>query len=187
MLSHTLYERFGYIRPILTDTLGALLAEELQGSSVEVLAERGSEPMPLAVVSLQRGTPSYQFYRENTAERNVTLGGLNQATPNSMKALYEGSLALSGGMDADVRAAFIYNRAEYMNRLDRVLAHTGLLKLSDEDLEWLMPDAPIEEAARALAARSSTKIVIVMLGDKGAFALIGTRKSSPLPRNLLGF
>ena len=58
------------------------------------------------------------------------------------------------------------------------MAHTDLLKLSDEDLEWLIPDTPIEEAARILAARCSAKILVVTLGDKGAFALIGDRKVS---------
>ena len=199
--------KVGYITPISTDTLGALLAKELHAAGVELLAERGAEPTSLAVVSLQNGIPGYQFYRENTAERNVTLEALNKTAPSSMQTLYLGSLALSGGADADawaafycaahkrgvftaldpnIRTAFIHNRTEYLSRLDRVLAHTDLLKLSDEDLEWLLPATPVEEAADILATRSSAKMVIVTLGDKGAFALIGNRKitvtAAPLNR-----
>lgn len=200
--------KVGYITPISTDTLGALLAKGLHDSGVDILAKRGSEPTSLAVVSLQNGMPSYQFYREKTAERNVSLDVLNCTTPKSMQALYLGSLALSGGEDADVwasyyctahqrgvftaldpniRTAFIHNRAEYMDRLDRVLAHTDLLKLSDEDLEWLIPNMPIHDAAHVLAGQSSAKMVVVTLGDKGAFALIGGRKITVPAAQLNGF
>lgn len=187
----------GYITPISNDTLGALLAKSLQDSGVKLLANRGAKPTSLAVVSLENGSPSYQFYREDTAERDVTTKSLTSNTPEPMRALYIGSLALTGGTDADVwadyfcdrhksgvftfldpniRAAFIHDRVSYLERLDKVLAHTDLLKLSDEDLEWLIPNTSIEDAARQFAARTSAKITVVTLGADGAFALIGDRK-----------
>jgi len=189
----------GYITPISRDTLGALLAKSLQDSGVKLLAARGSKPTSLAVVSLENGLPSYQFYRENTAERNVTTETLTRNSPELMRALYIGSLALTGGPDADawaayfcarhnsgvftfldpnIRADFIHDRGAYLKRLDKVLAHTDLLKLSDEDLEWLIPGTQIEDAARQFSARTSAKITVVTLGADGAFALIDNRKVS---------
>ena len=189
----------GYITPISTDSLGGLLMETLQEANVRILSDRRAEPTSLAVVSLQNGAPRYQFYRENTAERNVSMASLMQATPSGARALCVGSLALTSGDDADIwaqyyclihnrgvftaldpniRAAFIYDRTEYLARLDKVLNATDLFKLSDEDLEWLIPDTSLEDAARQLMARSSAKLMVVTLGKAGAFALIGGRKVS---------
>lgn len=183
----------GYLTPISNDSLGELLARGLEEAGAQLLAARRSEPTSLAVVSLQGGIPSYQFYRERTAERMVTLESLRGTVPANAVALQLGSLALTAGEDADIwaefycamkeaglftsldpniRAAFIHNREAFLARLDRVLAHTDLLKLSDEDLRWILPDAPsLQHAALELLGRSSAGLVVVTLGGEGAFAL----------------
>ena len=184
----------GYLTPISSDPLGGLLAARLEDSNVQLLATRRIEPTSLAVVALENGLPSYQFYRERTAERMVTLEGLKADTPDDVQAVYLGSLAITGGDDADawadyycaskldgvftaldpnIRPAFIHDRTAYEKRLDQVLLHTDLLKFSDEDLNWLVPGADLVEGARTLAARSSAKLVIVTKGGDGAFALDG--------------
>jgi fructokinase len=182
----------GYITPISTDTLGDMLANTLTESGVDLLAQRRDEPTSLAVVSLNAGAPSYQFYRENTAERMVSLKALMNSTPDTAIAFYVGSLALADGADAEVwadyyctlhekgmftaldpniRPAFIHDTEAYSARLDRVLMQTDLLKLSDEDLNWLYPDVEITSAANMLMKRTSAKLLAVTLGSEGAFAL----------------
>lgn len=189
-------QKVGYLTPVSSDNLGNLLTTTLTDSGVEVLSKRRDEPTSLAVVALQDGAASYQFYRNGTAERMVTLEGLIKRTPTDAKALHLGSLALADGADADVwaqyfcqihqqgifttldpniRAAFIRDRAAYMARLDMVLGHTDLLKLSDEDLNWLYPDQGTQAAAAKLAKQSLAKILIVTLGGDGAFALVNGR------------
>jgi len=185
-------QKVGYLTPISNDSLGDLLAAKLISSDVQLLSKRREEPTSLAVVSLQDGVASYQFYRNGTAERMVSLKGLIESTPDDAMALHLGSLTLAGGADADIwaeyyckmhgrgmftsldpniRAAFIHKPTEYVARLDLVLKHTDLLKLSDEDLSWLYPDEDIIVAAAKLARRSSAKILIVTLGEDGSFAL----------------
>lgn len=187
----------GFLTPISSDSLGDLLANALTDANVSLLATRDPAPTSLAVVSIDAGIPSYQFYREKTAERNVTLGALEKNTPTDAKALCIGSLALTGGTDADawadyfcamkskgiftaldpnIRAAFIHNRTEFMARLDRVMASTDLLKLSDEDLEWLIPGTNLDDAATQLLAQSSAKLLVVTMGENGAFALTKSQK-----------
>lgn len=184
----------GFLTPISTDTLGDLLADDLAAAGVSLLAPRHVAPTSLAVVSLRASIPSYQFYRDNTAERQVSAQMLIDSTPPQARALCIGSLALTSGADADawaayyaaqhargifcaldpnIRAAFIQDRAAYLARLDKVLACTDLLKLSDEDLAWLIPDTEPLAAARLLLAQSSAKLLVVTLGEKGAFALAG--------------
>jgi len=182
----------GYLTPISSDNLGDLLAKTLTTSGVELLSKRRDEPTSLAVVALRNGVASYQFYRNNTAERMVALNRLIGCTPKDASALHLGSLALTGGADADIwaeyfcemhrqglftsldpniRATFIHDRDEYIARLDTILRHTDLLKLSDEDMIWLYPDEEIMAAAAKFLARSSAKILVVTLGGDGAFAL----------------
>lgn len=183
----------GYLTPISNDSLGRTLANRLTESNVDLLSKRRSEPTSLAVVALENGVPSYQFYREQTAERMVTLDSLIAATPEDAKGVYVGSLALTDGADAEVwadyfcaaksidlfttldpniRPAFIHDREKFLARLDRVLMHTDLLKLSDEDLDWLVPNNNLVATAKAFAKRTTAKVIVVTLGDKGAFALV---------------
>lgn len=184
----------GYLTPISSDSLGGTLAARLMDSHVELLAKRRVEPTSLAVVALEDGVASYQFYREQTAERMVTLDSLIANTPEEAKGIYVGSLALTDGADADVwvdyfcaaktidlfttldpniRPAFIHDREGFLARLDRVLMHTDLLKLSDEDLDWLVPNTDLVATAKAFAKRTTAKVIVVTLGGDGAFALVG--------------
>lgn len=184
----------GYLTPISSDSLGGNLAKRLIDSNVELLAERRTEPTSLAVVALENGVPSYQFYREKTAERMVTLESLTTSTSAAATGVYVGSLALSDGADSEawanyycaakrnglfttldpnIRPAFIHDREGFLARLDRVLMHTDLLKLSDEDLEWLVPNDDLVATAKTFAKRTTAKVIVVTLGGDGAFALVG--------------
>ncbi|MCE2517326.1 MAG: carbohydrate kinase [Alphaproteobacteria bacterium] len=89
-----------YLSPLSTDRLGKLLAERLLGSGVAVKAPRLDAPTSLAVVSLEEGQPTYQFYRKDTAERLITRQGLQDALKSDPWAFHIGSLAISGGEDA---------------------------------------------------------------------------------------
>jgi len=186
-----------YLTPISTDSLGQLLATELTDAGVALCGVRRPEPTSLAVVSLSNAVASYQFYRQNTAERMVTLDGLNCQRPEKVSAFHLGSLTITDGADADIwadfyvamakrgaltsldpniRAAFVTDREAYMARLDRLLAATDLLKLSDEDLAWLAPGTDLHTAARQLAQRSNAPLVVVKMGADGAFALFSGEK-----------
>jgi len=187
----------GYLTPISSDTMGDLLAEDLKKDGVELLAPRRAEPTSLAVVSLISGSPSYQFYRQNTAERGVTLDGLKSQLPGGVATAFQlGSLAIVDGDDADawanfyvemkaaglftsldpnIRPAFIHDRDGFLLRLMRLLKNTDLLKLSDEDLEWIYPGESLFTAAEKLKHNSSAHLVVVTLGPDGAFAIFGDK------------
>lgn len=181
----------GYITPISTDEMGNRLAKVLCADGVKLLAPRSSAPSSLALVSLQDGQPSYQFYRQKTAERRVSRTMLNRIIPKQAKAFQLGSLALTSGKDADtwaqiyralhkrglftsldpnIRPDFIKNRRKYTARLDWILPRTDLLKLSDEDLTWLDPKRPLEAAAHHLRDKYKIPLLVLTLGAKGAIA-----------------
>ena len=179
----------GYLTPISTDQMGDRLAADLMTDGVALLAPRSKSPTSLALVTLISGQPSYQFYRQKTAERQVSTTMLNRIIPKQAAAFQLGSLALTSGKDADVwaqiyrathlrgvftsldpniRSAFIKNRRKYLARLDWMLPKTDLLKLSDEDLCWLDPKRGLEEAAVHLRAKHNIPLLVLTKGADGA-------------------
>ncbi len=184
----------GYLTPLSTDAFGAGLTARLAGAGVRLLAPPVPAPTSLAVATVTDGVAAYSFYRENTAERQVTAELLADITPARAEGVVLGSLAIVEGRDADIwadyycamqargvfcaldpniRPGFIRDETAYRGRLDRLLRHSDLVKLSDEDLAWLFPDLPLEEAARALAGQSRAGLVVVTRGAEGALALCG--------------
>ena len=178
-----------YITPISTDSLGELLADTLEESRVVVTSERVDAPSSLAVVTLQDGQPSYQFYRDGTAERRISAESLGAVIPADTRVFQIGSLSLCDGDDADVwaklfielaqqgvactldpnvRPAFVTDPATYRSRLEGMIKVASLVKLSDEDLGWLYPDADPETKAVELAAGSQAQLFVLTKGSQGA-------------------
>lgn len=141
-------------------------------AGVGLRSPRRAKPSSLALLSPQNvvnTAADYRIYRRDRADRRVSPGQLLAACPPAARALHIGGLALVDGADADVwaglyqampgrgiftpfdpniRAGFVPNRPTYMRRLDRVFAATDLLKLSDANLLWLMPDPGVEAGVR---------------------------------------
>lgn len=183
----------GYLTPFSTDTLGQQLQADLMKVPNMTRLHPGSDrPTSLAIVSLTNGQAHYQFYREGTAERDVTHASLAAIVPDDAQAFFIGSLAITDGPDAtawtalfddlagrglftaldpNIRAAFIHDRAGYLERLDHLLAGADLVKLSDEDIAWLAPGEDPRRAARGIAGRTSAGLVVLTLGSEGAFAI----------------
>ena len=183
-----------YLTPISKDRLGNLLAERLTDSGVRLAAPRLDAPTSLAVVSLEDGQPSYQFYRKGTAERQITWDGLQSALEDRPWVFHIGSLGLSGGDDADlwerffltchdqgvitsldpnIRPSLIEDRAAYIERLERMFKHADIIKLSDEDIEWLYPDRPLMAAFDHLQDLSSDGLRVLTMGAQGVHARCG--------------
>jgi len=187
----------GYLTPISSDSLGTLMAQRLVESGVQILGHRAPEPSSLAVVSLTDGVASYGFYREDTAERQITTAVLT--APTGAVGFHIGSLALTGGADADlweelwddcraagrftsldpnVRAAFIKDRASYHARIERMAAGADLLKLSDEDLEYLCPDLDQATGLATLHNLNPQALTVLTKGEDGAEAWLGDQHAT---------
>lgn len=181
----------GYLTPISSDSLGQLLRTTLVASGVDCRAALSDKPTSLAVVSLVDGQPSYQFYREDTAERQVTSASLRASLPDPVTCLQLGSLCLANGRDADdwadlathlsasgipvtfdpnIRPAFIHDRDAYFRRFQQTLTAADLVKLSDEDIEWLYPGADMHDAARRLFEENDLGVLVLTQGGDGAVA-----------------
>ncbi len=197
-----------FITPISTDSLGDLLHKRLVDAGVQVMSPRVVQPTTLAVVSFVNGQPTYQFYREGTADRQIDLAALKAATPGAARAFQIGSLGLTSGADAEIwsdyyawlaergllmsldpniRAAFIADRAAYLARLERLMSLSAVIKLSDEDMEWIAglegaSQAALAQAAEAMARRAGAGLLVLTLGADGALAFFGGQRLTVAPR-----
>jgi fructokinase len=181
--------RLGSASSVLTglssDLMGDVLRDTLRASNVNldhaVLSDR---PTTLAFVKLTNGHASYFFYDENTAGRMMTPADM-PVLPGSINAYFTGGIwlavepcgtALEALMvreagsrvtmiDPNVRPSFVRDRAAYTARIDRMIGLSDIVKLSDEDAEWLYGTTD----PQAVLAKGA-KVVLVTEGSKGATA-----------------
>ena len=65
----------------------------------------------------------------------------------------------------------IHDRDAYLERLWRMLGNTDLLKLSDEDLEWIYPDKSLDDAFAELLKHTPAKLTVLTMGAEGCRAV----------------
>jgi hypothetical protein len=83
-------------------------------------------------------------------------------------------------LDPNIRPGFIADEARYRARMERLLSLADVVKVSDEDLAWLMGDGDPAVLAEAMRARGPA-LVLVTEGAEGRHGL-WRRRSGPPPR-----
>ncbi|WP_420033050.1 carbohydrate kinase family protein [Streptomyces sp. cg28] len=139
------------------DGFGEALLNGLRSAGVDTSpVQRGDEPTTLAVTSIgPDGSAGYSFYAEGTADRLFSVPDL---LPAGTRAVSFGtcSLVLEPGasayedlmraasaqglftaLDPNIRAGLIPDADAYRARFKNWLPSTTLLKLSEEDAQWL--------------------------------------------------
>jgi fructokinase len=182
-----------FLSGVSTDLFGKILLGELHNSNVVTdLVIRSDRPTTLAFVELNNGQASYVFYDENTAGRMLDPQDL-PTVPEATQALYFGGISLINEPAADfylalalreskkrvivadpnIRANFITNEARYRARLVQLIGCVDILKVSDEDLDWIVPGPLTQiEKVNALCEKGPT-VVVLTRGSEGASALFG--------------
>ena len=181
----------GFFSGISTDMLGEILADALTASKVDTrFLARSSRPTTVAFVKLVDGQATYAFYDENTAGLMLSEADL-PTLPAEVGTLFLGGISLVNDpaastyetlqaresatrvtmIDPNIRPGFIAGKeTAYRARIDRMIARADIVKLSDEDLHWLMGAGEVETLARALVARGP-KLVFITEGAAGARAI----------------
>ena len=183
--------RTGFLCPISTDEYGDLLLKPLAEAGVSVLlSERVAAPTTRAIVTFnEKMQASYVF--ERGADRAFTRESLLAALPDTIELYQIGGFcpilaedaaiwfdvvdeaAARGAtlsIDINVRDKLVDDEAGYRTRLSQFLDKAHLVKLSEEDHDWLMPGQSIEAHAEALLARPNCELVVVTLGELGSKA-----------------
>ena len=179
---------------ISTDQFGDQLMTDLGASQVSTgYVHRADRPSTLAFVHLTDGHARYSFFDENTAGRMLSAEELPTLS-SEITALFFGGISLvcePGAdsylalaerahadhivmVDPNIRPSFIQDADRYRKRLDRMLACADIVKVSDEDLDYLVPGTGDLESKAAVLQELGPSIVVVTLGAKGAFARLAT-------------
>ncbi|MBL4806520.1 MAG: carbohydrate kinase [Rhodobacteraceae bacterium] len=191
----------GFLSGISTDLFGQQLMRALTESGVDsspvILSDR---PSTLAFVELDNGQARYTFYDENTAGRMLNPNDL-PPVPETITALYFGGISLISEpcadfyaaliarehvkktivVDCNIRENFIGVSTTYLPRLMKIIAHADVVKVSDDDLNWIYPDNDsLTDKALRLRAAGPT-IVILTLGQDGATAFFGDDQTVSIP------
>lgn len=178
----------GMLTGLSSDMFGQLLTGALTASHVDTRHVSVSDrPTTLAFVRLQDGHATYSFYDENSAGRMLRLEDVPLVSPE-VSALYFGgiSLACEPGadtyaalleqagdaravmIDPNIRPQFIRDIDRYRTRLDRMMARADIVKVSDEDLNWMVPrPISLKEKVGVLLERGP-RVVILTRGGDGA-------------------
>ncbi len=181
----------GFLSGLSRDLFGDQLRAALAGSNVDAsLAITSDRPTTLAFVQLTNGHATYTFYDENTAGRSLDPTQLPEL-PDAVSTLYFGGISLINEpcaefytnlaireaadrvivVDPNIRPGFINDTETYRARLEQLFIHADIVKVSDEDLNWIKPgpQSLVEKVAELRAM--GPKIVILTKGGAGASAL----------------
>jgi fructokinase len=184
------------------DVFGRLFRARLESSGVDLSqAVRAGEPSTLAVAELDAaGQAAYSFHAQGTADWQWTADELAATDLASTACLHSGSLALvrePGGraveeflarasatatisLDPNVRPQLVAPEV-YRERLPRWCALADVLRVSEDDLELLLPGHPIDRACDVWHS-AGARLVVVTLGGRGAIAsLDGERVTVAAP------
>ncbi|MFD0909686.1 carbohydrate kinase family protein [Ruegeria arenilitoris] len=191
----------GMLTGLSSDMFGQQLAQALKDSHVDgsqvVLSDR---PTTLAFVQLQDGHATYSFVDENSAGRMLRPEEMpDQLTATS--ALYFGGISLAcepcadayaalldrhGAeravmIDPNIRPGFIQDQTRYRTRLNRMIAQADIVKVSDEDLDWIVPGPETLEEKVQLLLQAGPAVVIVTRGSQGAAGYLADGRTVSVP------
>jgi fructokinase len=184
-----------FIDGISSDQYGQMAKNELVTAGVKLdYVKYSDKPTCLAIVSLSNsGSATYDFVIENTATFDFTSEWLPRPQTDRPSLLHIGTLAtiIEPGasvlfdwaqsvakvapivFDPNIRPAVISDRAQYVAQVERWVAISSAVKVSDEDIKWLYPSIEIGQVVNNWRAKGPS-LIVVTYSDKG---LTGYRKN----------
>jgi fructokinase len=174
------------------DLMGRRLREHLSSNGVDLSkAPRASEPTSLAIVALGTdGVADYDFRVEGTADWQWSDQEVEGLLDGPVVALHSGSLALTMEPGADVLGRLVERAGRTVTvsydpnlrpllmgspdsvreRVEWLVSLSDVVKVSSEDLGWLLPGVALESVAERWLA-SGPEVVVVTLGPDGVLAV----------------
>jgi len=193
-----------YLGCLSDDRFGARLRAQLIEDAVNLdTAVETPLPTTLALAELdERGGATYRFYTEGTSAPALEPEAALNVLPGTVDVLHVGTLGLVMEptamalqavveavadralimVDPNCRPTFIPDRGTYRRSLAATLRHAHVVKVSNDDLEYLEPGADPMTAARNLLA-DGPQVALVTLGGEGALIVRGgDEETVPAPK-----
>jgi fructokinase len=183
-----------FIDGISSDQYGQMAKNELLTAGAKLDYVKYSDKQTcLAIVSLsESGSATYEFVIKNTTTFDFTSEWLPNPQTDHPSLLHIGTLAtvIEPGasvlfewaqsvvkvapivFDPNIRPAVISDREQYLAQVERWVAISSAVKVSDDDINWLYPFLEIEQVVNDWLTKGPS-LIVVTYGDKG---LTGYRK-----------
>ncbi|KOV97542.1 fructokinase [Streptomyces sp. NRRL B-1140] len=189
-----------FLARLSDDVFGRLFRSHLAASGVDLShTVRAAEPSTLAVAELDdRGQAAFSFHAQATADWQWTSAELAGVDLTGTACLHTGSLALvrdpgaavvedflaaaaprtTISIDPNVRPLLVHPEV-YRARLAHWCGLADVLRLSEDDLDLLLPGTPPEQACDTWHA-AGARLVVITRGAEGVLAsLDGERVRVP--------
>lgn len=174
------------------DQFGAFLKEVLESSGIDVSGLKFSETVntTLAFVHLnERGDRSFSFYRNPGADMMLTSDDINYDVLNNSKIFHFGSISMTHepvrtatlaalscarekgimiSYDPNLRPPLWKSLEDAKEKIKLGLQYTDILKISEEELEFITGKQNLEKGSAALYDQGIS-VVLVTMGPKGCF------------------
>jgi fructokinase len=186
-LGHEVY----FIDGISSDKYGQMSRQELLNDEVKLdLALISDKPTCLAIVSInENGGASYEFEIDGTATFDFSDSWLPDPSSYKPNVLHIGTLVtvIQPGADVlydwamqvaefapivfdpNVRSVVMNDRDKYLAAVERWVAISSVVKVSDDDLAWLYPDQQYADVAGRWISDGAALVVVT----RGADGLVG--------------
>jgi fructokinase len=186
-LGHEVY----FIDGISSDKYGQMSRQELLDDEVKLdLALNSDKPTCLAIISLnESGGASYEFEIDGTATFDFSASGLPDPSRYKPSVLHIGTLvtviqpaadvlyewAMQVAefapivFDPNVRSVVMNDRDKYLAAVERWVAISSVVKVSDDDMAWLYPGQQFADVAKRWINDGAALVVVT----RGADGLVG--------------
>jgi len=174
-----------FIDGISTDSYGKAIRKELEADGVHLdYSLKSKLPTCTATVTLdENGSASYEFLIAGTATFEfdekwlpkpanppsvVHVGTLATIVEPGASKLFDWMKKIKAPLvfDPNIRPSVISDRTQYRAVVDKWATISSVIKVSEEDLEWLYPKTSMVDAAEAWLSHG-VALVVVTLGSEG--------------------
>jgi fructokinase len=194
-------ENVGLVSCLSSDLFGQQLMSELKSSRVDcsniVFSDR---PTKLAFVQMHNGQATYCFFDENSAGRMLQPADLPVLSDKVAALCFGGiSLACEPGADAyadfcaresrgrvvmldpNIRPSFVQDETAYRARLDGMVGLADIVKVSEEDLDWMITEPGDSRSKVEALLRAGPGMVVLTRGSLGAAAYLADGREIAMP------
>ncbi len=182
----------GFIGKVGADAFGDFLRETLAQHSVNtdyLIADDTSRTTLAFVATRSDGMKDITFYRHPGADTQLSPNEIDEEYIQSAELFHYGSVSLShspsreatlkaihcakaGGAllsyDVNLRLMLWDNANDAKRRIWEVMPHADIVKISEEEWDFIMGDVNFASGAQRLIAQGAT-LVVVTLGEKGCY------------------
>lgn len=164
------------------------------GVNTDYLILSNKYPTTLAFVCLnESGNRDFAFYRDNTADINLTEDDINPSCYTDTKYFHFGSVSLTSepskttvlntvkkakqngciiSYDPNLRLPLWKSKSDAKENILNTLKYADLLKLSEEEAEFLFDEKDYKKVCQMIYEKYNLPIITITLADKGCYTLI---------------